>query len=84
MANCPHCGQLIQVWRGVRLPKKQMRLAEMLEKAGQEGLSREAIAARMTINQVKVYVFQLNEMLVGTDWHVEYYDGHYRINRKNE
>jgi hypothetical protein len=73
--TCPTCHQRIAHERfGIRLPQLKAAIIDMIAAAGDLGITSEEIAGelysggRANANTIKAHVFQINDLLVETDW----------------
>ena len=77
-ARCPECKQRITTERlGVRLPPLKAAIFDRIKTAGVLGVTSEEIIAdlysdRRTVSAttIKAHIFQVNELLVETDWYI--------------
>lgn len=79
MTVCPKCRQYIRTERlGIRLPPLKARIVDAIKAAGDSGItSRELVyevyrdypKSRSHLG-IKAHIFQINEMLVETDWRI--------------
>src|SRR5262245_27782363 len=76
---CPKCHQYISVTRlGVRMPPLKARILDAIKAAGDLGASSHELtfevyrgyARQRSPAGIKSHVYQLNEMLAGTDWRI--------------
>ena len=77
-AYCPECHQPIAMTRlGVRLPPLKVAILDKIKAAGELGIASEEIIADLysdrravSVTTVKAHIFQINDQLVSTDWHI--------------
>jgi hypothetical protein len=88
---CPHCRQpLGEVRLGVRFPALKVRMFDLIEGAGADGIDTLdlidiAFDGQSTIQNIHNHVKQMNDMLNGTEWRISGANprGQYRLVRRN-
>jgi hypothetical protein len=78
-AVCPHCGQPIAHERlGVVLTPLKAAIVDAIKRHGDLGVSSESLIwvlysdrSPVSPTTLKAHVFQINELLAGTDWVIE-------------
>jgi hypothetical protein len=62
---------------GVRLPPLKVAILDKIKAAGELGIASEEIIADLysdrravSVTTVKAHIFQINDQLVSTDWHI--------------
>jgi hypothetical protein len=78
-AVCPHCGQAIAHERlGVVLTPLKAAIVDRIKRAGDLGISSEGLVHELYFERkpvgmttIKAHVWQINELLAGTDWVIE-------------
>ncbi len=80
MTECPHCGQTIRMWSGVKLEPQKAAILDMIGRATRDrgGISRAALCGVLypgvdelkQTQRLRVQVCTINDMLAATNWRI--------------
>jgi hypothetical protein len=90
-AVCPHCGQPIAHERlGVVLTPLKAAIVDAIKRTGDLGISSEGLVRELyfdrkpvSVTTLKSHVWQINELLAGTDWVIESDRRRWFLRRRN-
>jgi len=79
---CNYCGQpLPDIRLGVKLTPEKARIFDHIQRCGEWGISGPHLAelTRKNLKCVQAHIFQINEYLLETDYHIDHVNGAYLL-----